>query len=418
VSRRWTARALAASVRAGERSAVELASDALAGVTALDPVLHFVEALAADPALEVAARIDRMPLAERRGLPLAGVPFLAKAGTTVASPVVGRLVDAGAVLLGTSTRPDPAAVNQAWGWNGHEPTGNPWRASRSSGGSSAGAAAAVAAGVVPVATGGDSAGSLRIPASFCGVTGLKGSHGRIPRSAGRSLAELTVVGVIGADLDDAVLATSIASGLDPCDPTALPSWPPPVRAGERPTVGFSADLGYAHPDTVVAGLVAGRLHELAAAGVIRLREVAVRLADPETAWLPLAALDRGQLTESTAVTHAHEVRRHNDRALATVFGDVDVLVTPTTPNTAFPHGEHEANLSAGHLCWAFNLSGHPAVTVPAGLLDGLPVGLQAVAAPHRDDLAVQLARLAAVSLPDPPVHWPVPRPWLTRSRAT
>ena len=92
-----------------------------------------------------------------------------------------------------------------------------------------------------------------------------------------------------------------------------------------------------------------------------------------------------------------------------MFADVDVLVTPTTPQTAFPLGEYEANLPAGDLCWAFNLSGHPAVTVPAGLLDGLPVGLQAVAAPHRDDLAIELAGLAAVSLPDPPVRWPVAR---------
>jgi len=390
-------------------SAVELVSDALAGVTALDPVLHFMDFLAADSALEAAARIDRIPLVERRGLPLAGVPFLAKAGTTVASPVVGRLVDAGAVLLGTSTRPDSAAVCQAWGWNGCEHTANPWCTDLSSGGSSAGAAAAVAAGLVPIATGGDSAGSLWIPASFCGVTGLKGSYGRIPRAAGRSLAQLTVVGVIGADFDDTVLATSIASGPDPCDPTALPHWPPPVAAGDRFTVGFSADLGYAQPDAAVAGLVAGRLEELAAAGMIRLREVAVRLANLGAAWLPLAALERGQLTDSTAVTRAHGVRRDNDRALARVFGDVDVLVTPTTPKTAFPHGEHEANLSAGDLCWAFNLSGHPAVTVPAGLLHGLPVGLQAVAAPFRDDLAVELARLAAVSLPDPPIHWPAPR---------
>jgi Asp-tRNA(Asn)/Glu-tRNA(Gln) amidotransferase A subunit family amidase len=134
-------------------------------------------------------------------------------------------------------------------------------------------------------------------------------------------------------------------------------------------------------------------------------EVAARidglLADPATGWLPLAALDRGQLTDPSQLTHAHEVRRHNDHELAVLFGELDVLVTPTTPQTAFPLGEHEANLSAGDLCWAFNLSGHPAVTVPAGLIDGLPVGLQAVAAPHRDDLAVELAGLAAVSLPDP-----------------
>jgi amidase len=396
---------MAAGVRTGELSAAELVADALAAAAALDPVLHFVDSLAPHPALAAATRIDGLPLGQRDGLPLAGVPFLAKAGTTVASPVVGRLVQAGAVLLGTSTRPDPAAVCQAWGWNGREHTGNPWRADRSSGGSSAGAAAAVAAAVVPVATGGDSAGSLRIPAAFCGVTGLKGTYGRVPRPAGRSLAQLTVSGVIGADLADTVLATSIASGPDPRDPAALPPWPVPVTAGRQLTVGFSAGLGYARPDAAVAGLVAGRLQELAAAGMIRLREVTVRLADPAAGWLPLAALDRGQLTDLAQLTRAHEVRRHNDRELAALFGDVDVLVTPTTPQTAFPLGEYEANLPAGDLCWAFNLSGHPAVTVPAGLLDGLPVGLQAVAAPHRDDLAVELAGLAAVSLPDPPVRW-------------
>ncbi len=92
------------------------------------------------------------------------------------------------------------------------------------------------------------------------------------------------------------------------------------------TVGFSADLGYARPDTAVAG----RLRALAAAGMIRLREVTVRLADPAAGWLPLAAFDRGQLTDLSQVTRAHEVRRHNDRELAALFGDVDVLVTPTT----------------------------------------------------------------------------------------
>jgi hypothetical protein len=181
--------------------------------------------------------------------------------------------------------------------------------------------------------------------------------------------------------------------------------PAPAAAGDQLTVGFSADLGYARPDAAVAGLVAARLQALAAAGVIRLREVTLRLADPAAGWLPLAALDRGQLTDLSQLTRAHEVRRHNDRELAALFGDVDVLVTPTTPQTAFPLGDYEANLPAGHLCWAFNLSGHPAVSVPAGLLDGLPVGLQAVAAPHRDDLAIELAGLAAVSLPDPPACW-------------
>jgi amidase len=80
-----------------------------------------------------------------------------------------------------------------------------------------------------------------------------------------------------------------------------------------------------------------------------------------------------------------------------------VLVTPTTPETAFPVRDYEANLPAGDLCRAFNLSGHPAVAVPAGLLGGLPVGLQAIAAHHRDDLALAVAAFAAVAMPGPPL---------------
>ena len=246
----------------------------------------------------------------------------------------------------------------------------------------------MAARVIPIATGGDSPARSASRPRSAASPGLKGTYGRIPQPRRRSLAQLTVSGVIGADLADTVLATSIASGPDPRDPAALPHWPVPTPAERQLTVGFSADLGYARPDAAVAALVAGRLQALAAAGMIRLREVTVRLADPAPGWLPLTALDRGQLTEVPQLTRAHEVRRHNDHELAALFGDIDVLVTPTTPQTAFPLGDYEANLPAGDLCWAFNLSGHPAVTVPASLLDGLPVGLQAVAAQHRDDLAV------------------------------
>jgi amidase len=395
---------MASAVRSGARTATEFTDHALAGVEALDPVLHFIDSLAADSALAAARRIDVSPFDQRGAL--AGVPFLAKAGTSVASPVVGRLAAAGAVLLGTSTRPDPAAVCQAWGWNGRDHTRNPWHPGLSSGGSSAGAASAVAAGVVPLATGADSAGSLRIPAAFCGVTGLKGSHGRIPRAAGRSRAQLTVAGVIGADLADVVLATSIASGPGPVEPTALPHWPVPARPGRALTVGFSADLGYARTDPAVAEVVLTRLRELAGVGMISLTEAAVRLADPAGAWLPLTALENSQHPDPAELERAYELRRRNDAELSLLFTGIDVLVTPTTPQTAFPVGEYEANLPAGDLCWAFNVSGHPAITVPAGLLDGLPVGLQAVATPHQDDLAAAFASLAAVSLPDPPVYWP------------
>jgi amidase len=394
---------LAGLVRAGSLTAAELVADALAAVDALDPVLHFMSESWAATALAAAGRIDALPPAERG--PLAGIPFLAKAGTTMRTPVVERLAAAGAIAIGTSTRPDPAAACQAWGWNGRDHTANPWRADRSSGGSSAGAAAAVAAGVVPIATGADGAGSVRIPAAFCGVVGFKGSYGRVPRPAGRSRTQRIVTGVIGARIADVMLATSLASGLHPADPTALPHWPVPARPGRRLRVAYSPDLGFAHPDPGVADIVRERVTALADAGAADLANIAVRLADPAPGWLPLAALENGELTDVAVLGRAYELRRHNDAILADAFTKIDVLVTPTTPETAFGIGDYEANLPAGDLCWAFNLSGHPAVTVPAGLLRGLPVGLQAVAAPHRDDLALAFAGLAQVGLPDPPVRW-------------
>lgn len=178
-----------------------MVSEALDGVARWDPELHFIDSLDAASALAQALQVDL-------ALPLAGVPFLIKARTPVGSPIVTRLIAAGAIPLGTSTRARPDAVSQTFGWNGTEYTRNPWDLSRSSGGSSAGAAAAVAAGVVPLATGGDSAGSLRIPASFCGVVGFKGTAGRVPRADGRSLAGLTIGGFIGTSLDDVALATA------------------------------------------------------------------------------------------------------------------------------------------------------------------------------------------------------------------
>jgi amidase len=403
VNRHPGAAELAGRVRAGSLSAAALVADTLAAADALDPVLHFMSENWAGAALAAADRIDALPPAERG--PLAGIPFLAKAGTTIRTPVVERLTAAGAIPIGTSTRPDPAAACQAWGWNGRDHTANPWRTDRSSGGSSAGAAAAVAAGVVPIATGADGAGSVRIPAAFCGVAGFKGSYGRVPRPRGRSRTQRIVTGVIGARLADVVLATSLASGPHPADPTALPHWPVPQRPDRRLRVAYSPDLGFAHPDPEVAAIVRQRVTELARTGAIELTDVALHLADPERSWVPLADLENGQMPEPAVLEHAFELRRRNDAVLADAFTNIDVLVTPTTPETAFGIGDYEANLPAGDLCWAFNLSGHPAVTVPAGLLRGLPVGLQAIAAPHRDDLALALADLAQVCLPCPPVHW-------------
>lgn len=399
-----TAIEMASAVREGSLLAVGLVTDAIAAINAVDPVLHFLASDGFEAALAAAAQVDARAPAERG--PLAGVPFLVKAGTTTTSPVAQRLMAAGAIPVGSSTRPDPAVECQAWGWDGRDHTRNPWCTDRTSGGSSAGAASAVAAGVVPIATGADGAGSVRIPAAFCGVVGFKGSYGRIPRPNGRSRTQRIVTGIIGASLDDVVLATSVASGPHACDPTSLPHWPVPGRPDTRLRVAYSPDLGFAQTEPWIADLVGRTVVELAENGTIELVSLEVKLADPADSWLPLAQLEDGKLRDWTALERAYEIRHRNDAVLAQVFAAADVLVTPTTPDTAFPYLDYEANLQAGDLCWAFNLSGHPAVTVPVGLRDGLPVGLQAIAGPHCDDLAVAAAALAKADLPSPPVHWP------------
>ncbi|WP_152364660.1 amidase [Microlunatus speluncae] len=384
--------------RVSARSGVEVALRAMAR---LDVDLHFV----AEPWHELARRLagavdDRPP--GRRG-ELAGVPFMIKEGTGLDTPVVERLVAAGAIPIGTTTRPTPGAVSQSWGWNGRDHTRNPWRLDRSPGGSSAGSAVAVAARVVPFATGGDSAGSLRIPAAFCGVVGFKGTVGRLPRGAGRGLAQLTGSGVIGAGIDDVVIATRVASGSHPNDSTALPRWDPATTPVRRPPrVAFSAALGYSSPDPSVAELVRARVAESARAGLVELVSVRAELADPERAWLSLYALDQGRPVDHEDLTAALASRRELDRALAEMFAEIDALITPTTPQTAYPYLEYEDHLPACQLCWAFNLSGHPAITVPIGLLDGLPVGAQVVAPPHQDDVAIQVARLIDASPLIPP----------------
>lgn len=143
-------------------------------------------------------------------------------------------------------------------------------------------------------------------------------------------------------------------------------------------MGFSVDLGFAHRDLAVTDLVRRRLDEISGECAVELADTTVRLADPAGSWLALADLEAGRPIDPGRLDRVYEVRRRNDAALAMIFETVDVLVTLATPQTAFPIEEYQANLPAGHLCWAFNLSGPPAVTAPAGLLDGLPVGRQAI----------------------------------------
>ncbi|MFF0341186.1 amidase [Kribbella sp. NPDC004875] len=385
-----TARGIAARVRSGSSSAVEVVEAALDAARRLDPVLHFLDELDADGARAAAERLEPSGA-------LAGVPFLIKSRTPPDAPILARLIAAGAIPIGRSTRARPGAISQTFGWNGRDYTRNPWDLTRSPGGSTAGGAAAVAAGVVPLATGGDSGGSLRIPASFCGIVGFKGTYGRIPRPGGRGLGGLTTAGLIGADLDDVVLATSVASGPHRLDPTALPQWPVPARVAGVLRVAYHSTLGVCPADPGVDRVLRDRV----SAADVEVVDVPLELAPTDEAWPVLSGLDNGRGAEADAAHRAREVRDHNNTSLADLFAEVDALVTPTTLTVAHGYDQHEASIVTGDPCWVFNVTGHPAVSVPAGLADGLPVGAQVVAPHGADEVALEVARRLQVELLPP-----------------
>ncbi|MGW1270427.1 amidase family protein, partial [Streptomyces sp. NPDC002491] len=281
----------------------------------------------------------------------------------------------------------------------------PWRADRPPGGSSAGAAAAVAAGLVPLATGSDGAGSIRIPAAWCGVTGLKTTNARRPPE-GRALTEgragergkgragartdgragdpagLAAPGVIVRYAVDAAAYWRITAGETDSEM--------PERANPEPPVAvFSPDLGFAGPDPEPVALARAAAARLGAAGVVRLSPSVAppRLEDPAPAWLALrtSGADRGP---------AEQVRAANDRLLAAFFSQADLLLTPTTPNPAHGH-EGPGDRYSTALTWAFNLSGHPAISLPAGIgTDGCPLGLQVIAAHGGEAALLAVARAA------------------------
>jgi len=346
-----TAVQIAGAVQNGAASAVDVIDDALVRLHGQDHVRAF-RAVWDDQALAVARRVDAA-IAEGVHLPLGGVPLALKAGEEDRSEPARRLIAAGCIPVGITSIPGPGTSWQTWGSTDRGPTLNPIDPTRSPGGSSAGSAAAVAAGLVPLATGSDGAGSVRIPAAWCGVLGLKLTTGRMPA---RDRAGLTAAGVLASDVDD------VAAYLDALLPRTRPASSQPLRAAWS-TLGVD-DVD---DDVLIsAHRRALQLHDL---GVLDLSEVDVRLHDPGPTWL---ALRRQEPQETSAR------RDVNDQVLADLFSAYDLVLTPTTPNAPHGHDGPGARMSVA-LTWAFNLSGHPALSLPAGQdAAGLPVGLQAV----------------------------------------
>lgn len=222
---------IADAVRAGARRAVDMVAEALARIERADPVLCAFLDVWEEEALRRAGEVDARVAAGER-LPLAGVPVAVKGrrGLRAAEP----LLAAGAVAVGATSVPGPGTPWQTWGLGARGRTVNPWRADRTPGGSSAGAAVVVAAGLVPLATGADGAGSVRIPAAWCGVLGLKVTGGRFPSGDRTGLA---APGILARTAADAGLWWRVVSGCD--------ARPEPPRFPL--TAVWSPDLGYASP---------------------------------------------------------------------------------------------------------------------------------------------------------------------------
>ncbi|MFF8526563.1 amidase [Streptomyces werraensis] len=377
------AREIADAVCAGARRAVDVVAGSLARIERADPVLCAFLDVWDEEALRRAAEVDARVAAGER-LPLAGVPVAVKGrrGLRAAEP----LLAAGAVVVGATSVPGPGTPWQTWGLGAHGRTVNPWRADRTPGGSSAGAAVAVAAGLVPLATGADGAGSVRIPAAWCGVTGLKVTGGRFPSGDRTGLA---APGILARTAADAGLWWRVVSARD-APPPRLPL-----------TAVWSPGLGFASPDPEPVALARAAVGRLVAAGVVRLARQPVRpsLLDPGPAWLTLR-------TPGADPGDAHRVRAANDARLRDLFSRADLLLTPTAPTA--PHGhDGPGDTYSTALTWAFNLGGHPALSIPAGVgTDGCPAGLQLVAPHDREDLLLTVAeeaeRRGAVERPRAP----------------
>lgn len=136
---------------------------------------------------------------------------------------------------------------------------------------------------------------------------------------------------------------------------------------------------------------------------VEVVDVPLELAPTDIAWPVLSALDNGRGVTAEEVQRARRVRDHNNTAMADLFTKVDALVTPTTLTVAHGYDQHEQSIITGDPCWTFNVTGHPAVSVPAGLSTGLPVGAQVVTPHHADATALSLARLIQAPLPQPPI---------------
>jgi Asp-tRNA(Asn)/Glu-tRNA(Gln) amidotransferase A subunit family amidase len=425
---------LAGAVRDGRITPAEVVEESLRRIEASHDTLNAVVALRVDEAREDAARHPRSG-------PLAGLPLLVKdmarcrgMRTTMGSPlfadappdevddiVVGRLREAGAIVLGRTNTPAfghaAFTTNQVFG-----ATRNPWNPERSPGGSSGGSAAALAAGLVPLATTSDGGGSVRIPASCCGLVGYKPTMGAIGRNVLPRWIGFSTQGATGRTVADVVLEASVTLGpadgdwlsvpragvqLEPSRPERVVACPS-LRAAVDPVIETAFDEALA--SLAGAGITVERIDAPSDSSVavdwflIGSAELAQSLEGVRGQWDSfepslLFALHFGEavtISQYLAATRRrHEVASRFDAVLA----PGTVLVTPTANVQSWaPEGPLPSTLGELHDPTIavntpdLNVTGHPAVSVPLGRDEaGVPFGMQVVAPRFADGLALGLA---------------------------
>jgi aspartyl-tRNA(Asn)/glutamyl-tRNA(Gln) amidotransferase subunit A len=447
-------------------SSEEVTRDYLERIERLNPRLNAYITVTAEQALQQALQADADIAAGNYRGPLHGVPIgikdmfhVAEAPTTFGSKIlqdsvtthdaalVTRLKQAGAVILGkhnlhefafgiTSENPHFGAVR------------NPWNTDRIPGGSSGGTASAVAAGLCAAGIGSDTGASIRAPASFCGVVGLKPTYGRVSRTGGLPLAwSLDHAGPIARSVADCALMLQAIAGFDASDPGSadvpIPDFAEHLHAeidGLRIGVPSEYFFDVCEPDVdrlvreaigVLAGLGA-RIEEVSlphvghaqiAGNVIMSTEAAawhatwLRERPHEYGADVLARIRGGQLIRAVDYLASQQVRTLIQDDFRHVFDAVDVVVAPTVPLVAPPIGQTQVpggplqlvpRSIANRATVPCNLTGMPAISVPCGFSEGLPVGLQIMAPAFAEPRLLQVAAAYEAA-----TSWRASRPTLT-----
>ncbi len=443
---RLSALEIAQAVTNRKMSALDAAEAALARIASHDPVLNAFTDVTADRARAKARMVDAAIAAGQDAGPLAGVPFAVKnlfdvkglptlsgskinrdrAPSSRDATLIERLEAAGAVLVGALNMGEYAY--DFTGENIHDgPSRNPHDVTRMTGGSSGGSGGAVGGGLVPLALGSDTNGSIRVPSSFCGIFGLKPTYGRLSRARSFPfVASFDHVGPLARSVGDLVLAYDAMQGPDPDDAACT------ARAITPVTPLFEQDIGSLRiaiaggyfqnnvfPEAVEAvGRIAkalGVTHSVEIPEAARARAAAYVISTTEGASLHLdrlrqrpndfdpAVRDRllaGAMIPAPLVDRAHKFRRWYRARVLELFGSVDAIIAPATPCVAPKLGQTTFVLDGVELPVRANIGIHtqpisfiglPVVAVPVPL-EPMPIGVQIIAAPWREDVALRIAR--------------------------